>query len=148
VIAKSHGFLEERPNGKNVARRILKQEIVEGGSIKSANGERGCSPELLLKQLKSSRSRTWLAHLRVTAGTQSVPERCSEGSLDRMLLNFGDYVTERSVASGLPRGTLESLVKYKKIYIAPMSLVRGKYMKSYSVGYRLTDRGRSLVDFL
>ena len=148
VIAKSHGFLEEPWNRKDVARQILKQEIAEGGSIKAADGKREYSPEVLLRQLNSSRSPTWLARLRVTAGGQPIPRRFSEGSLHRALFDFEDYLAEQSAASGLPRRTLESLVKYTKTYVGPMSLVKGKYMKSYSVGYMLTARGRKLVDSL
>ena len=147
-IAKSRGFLEKPWPRKDIARQILKQEIVEGGSIKSADGERSCSPEVLLKQLNSSRSPTWLSRLRVTAGDQPVPERCSESSLHRALFDFEDYMTEQSAVSGLPRRTLESLVEYRKTYAGPMSLVRGKYLKSYSMGYMLTARGRSLADSL
>ena len=147
-IAKSRGFLEKPWPRKDIARQILKQEIVEGGSIKSADGERSCSPEVLLKQLNSSRSPTWLSRLRVTAGDQPVPERCSESSLHRALFDFEDYMTEQSAVSGLPRQTLESLVEYRKTYAGPMSLVRGKYLKSYSMGYMLTDKGRRLADSL
>lgn len=146
-IAKSHGFVEEPSNRKGVARQILKQEIVEGGSIKSADGKQACSAEVLLKRLNSSRSRTWLTRLSVTAGDRPVPKRCSEDSLHKTL-NFEDYVAERSAASGLPHQTLGSLVKYRRTYVGPMSLVKGKYMKSYSMGYMLLDRGRSLVDSL
>ena len=39
-IAKSRGFLEKPWPRKDIARQILKQEIVEGGSIKSADGEK------------------------------------------------------------------------------------------------------------
>ncbi len=147
-IAKSHGFVEEPSHRKGVARHILKQEIVEGGSIKSADGKKACSAEVLLKQLNSSRSRTWLARLSVTAEDQPVPKRCSEDSLHRAIFDFEDYLTERSPASGFLRQTLESLVKYRKTYVGPMSLVKGGYMKSYSMGYMLMDRGQSLVDSL
>ena len=147
-IAKSRGFLEKPWPRKDIARQILKQEIVEGGSIKSADGERSCSPEVLLKQLNSSRSPTWLSRLRVTAGDQPVPERCSESSLHGSLFDFEDYITEQSAVSGLPRRTLESLVEYRKTYAGPMSLVRGKYLKSYSMGYMLTGKGRRLTDSL
>ena len=57
-------------------------------------------------------------------------------------------MTEQSAASGLPRRTLESLVTYRKTYAGPMGLVKGKYVKSYSMGYMLTARGRSLADSL
>lgn len=147
-IAKSHGFVEEPSHRKGVARKILKQEIVEGGSIKSADGKKACSAEVLLKQLNSSRSRTWLARLSVTAEDQPVPKRCSEDSLHKAIFDFEDYLTERSVASGLPRQALESLLKYRRTYAGPMSLAKGGYMKSYSMGYMLMDRGRSLVDSL
>jgi hypothetical protein len=147
-IAKSRGFLEKPWPRKDIARQILKQEIVEGGSINSADGKRSCSPEVLLKQLNSSLSPTWLASLRVTAGDQPVPERCNESSLHESLLDLEDYITEQSAVSGLPRRTLESLVEYRKTYAGPMGLVRGKYLKSYSMGYMLTARGRRLADSL
>ena len=57
-------------------------------------------------------------------------------------------MTEQSAASGLPRRTLESLVTYRKTYAGPMGLVKSKYVKSYSMGYMLTARGRSLADSL
>ncbi|OPY61748.1 MAG: hypothetical protein A4E57_04132 [Syntrophorhabdaceae bacterium PtaU1.Bin034] len=113
-ITKSRGFLEEPWPRKDVARQILKHEIAQGRSITSADGERSCSPEVLLKQLNSSRSRTWLSHLSVTKVDQPVPKRCSESSLHRAPFDFEDYVTERSAAYGLPRQALESLVKYRK----------------------------------
>lgn len=147
-ISKSHGFVEEPSHRKGVARQILKQEIVEGGLIKSVDGKKACSAEVLLKQLNSSRSRTWLSHLSVTAVDQPVPKRCSEDSLYRAIFDFEDYLTERSAAFGLPRQALESLVKYRQTYVGPMSLVKGGYMKSYSMGYMLMDRGQSLVDSL
>jgi hypothetical protein len=147
-IGKSRGFLEKPWPLKDIARQILKQEIVEGGSIKSADGERSCSPEVLFKQLNSSRSPTWLASLRVTAGDQPVPERCSESSLHRELFDFEEYMTEQSAACGLPRRALESLVEYRKTYVGPVGLVKGKYVKSYSVGYALTYKGRTLADSL
>jgi hypothetical protein len=68
--------------------------------------------------------------------------------LHRTLFDFEDYITEQSAASGLPRRTLESLVTYKRTYIGPMSLVKGKYIRSYSMGYMLTGKGRSLADSL
>jgi hypothetical protein len=57
-------------------------------------------------------------------------------------------VAEQSAASGLPRRALESLVEYRKTYVGPVGLVKGKYVKSYSVGYALTYKGRRLVDCL
>ena len=77
-----------------------------------------------------------------------MPERCSESSLHESLFDFEDYITEQSAVSGLPRRTLESLVEYRKTYAGPMSLVRGKYLKSYSMGYMLTAKGRRLADSL
>ena len=57
-------------------------------------------------------------------------------------------MAEQSAASGLPRRALESLVEYRKTYVGPVGLVNGKYVKSYSVGYALTYKGRRLVDCL
>ena len=144
-IATSHGFLEKPRPRKDVARQILKHEI---GSITSADGEKTCSPQVLLKQLNSSLSRTWLSRLIVTAGGQPVPKRCSDSSLHSALFDFEDYVAEQSAASGLPRRALESLVEYRKTYVGPVGLVKGKYVKSYSAGYALTYKGRTLADSL
>jgi hypothetical protein len=77
-----------------------------------------------------------------------VPERCSESSLHRAFFDFEDYMTEQSAVSGLPRRTLKSLVAYKRTYVGPMSLARGKYIRSYSMGYMLTYKGRRLADSL
>ncbi len=77
-----------------------------------------------------------------------MPERCNESSLHESVLDLEDYITEQSAVSGLPRRALESLVEYRKPYAGPMSLVRGKCLKSYSMGYMLTGKGRRLADSL